>query len=298
VWWLGSLVVALVWARWCAATWSIVDRRGRGGRIAAGTACAAAAVWLAPRGLVLGKLVGALAMPMGALWLLLAAAAARAYWRRSRRELAILGAALAGLSLVGNDYLADRVMAWVEDGARTISTFDTEPVDAAIVLGGGTRDQAAHAVGLGDSGDRVMTGARLYYRGIAPVLVCSGSPIAGFDGHDSAAATERIWRELGVPASAIVRVDGARNTREEARLHAALIHERGWRRIGLVTSGYHMRRALALFRAEGIDAVPLPADLRGRESPWLGAVSIVPTGAAAGRLHKACWELVGRLAGR
>src|SRR5690606_35385752 len=100
--------------------------------------------------------------------------------------------------------------------------------DAVIVLGGGTGSTPRGEAQLGDAGDRVLLGARLYRRGRTPLLVTSGSAIPGVSTHDSVAATTRIWRELGVPAEAIVEVEGARTTSEEARLHTALVRERGW----------------------------------------------------------------------
>jgi len=252
-----------------------------------------------PRGLLLSKSLGLLAMPLGLVWTALLGIVLALMLKRRTREAAVALAITAGVTLAGNRPLADLLLGWVEGEYTETLPLETEPFDAVIVLGGGTDDRPyGDEVQLGASGDRVILGARLYHQRSTPILVTSGSPIAGLSDHDAAAATRRIWLGLGVPGSAIVVIDGARTTGEEARLHAAWIRERGLTRVGLVTSASHMRRALGLFAAEGARVVPIAADVRAESVEWRGFYSLVPEGRAAGDLHTACWELVGRLAGR
>ena len=251
-----------------------------------------------PRGLLLSKSLGLLAMPLGLVWLALVVIALTLINKRRAREAAFAAAIALALTLAGNRPLADALLGWVEGEYAWTNPLETEPFHAVIVLGGGTDDRYAGEVQLGESGDRVILGARLYHQRSTPLLVTSGSPIAGLSAHDAAAATRRIWLGLGVPDSAIVVIEGARTTSEEARLYAAWIRERDLTRVGLVTSAWHMRRALGLFAAEGARVVPIPADVRAEPVEWRGFYSLVPDGRAAGDIHTACWELVGRLAGR
>jgi hypothetical protein len=58
-----------------------------------------------------------------------------------------------------------------------------------------------------------------------------------------------------------------------------------------------MRRALGLFRREGVAVVPLAADHRGTPE-WRGLFSVIPVGTGAWLQQKAAWEFVGALAGR
>jgi len=99
---------------------------------------------------------------------------------------------------------------------------------------------------LGDdnfSGDRATRAAELFKAGMAPRVVASGrylrsyATIAELEQHD---LTDR-----GVSADAVIRLEHrAEDTREEAAAIAQLISARGWKRILLVTSNYHTRRAL------------------------------------------------------
>ncbi len=80
-------------------------------------------------------------------------------------------------------------------------------------------------------------------------------------------------RELalhGVPAEAIVRERLSMSTRENARFVAASLGRRGIREARLVTSEWHLPRALMLFRRAGLDVVGLP--VRDPRSRWSGRV--------------------------
>ena len=63
--------------------------------------------------------------------------------------------------------------------------------------------------------------------------------------------------ELGFPRERIVEIDTARDTAEEA---AALRRLAGEEKVALVTSAWHLPRAMKLAQGEGLVAFPCPAD--------------------------------------
>lgn len=73
---------------------------------------------------------------------------------------------------------------------------------------------------------------------------------------------------LGVDADAIITQDRSVNTAEEARDNAALLKERGSKRVILVTSAMHMRRAVALFEKQGLEVIPAPTDYSYSDEQW------------------------------
>jgi uncharacterized SAM-binding protein YcdF (DUF218 family) len=95
-------------------------------------------------------------------------------------------------------------------------------------------------------GDRAAHAADLYRAGIAPQIVASGRLLRPYAG-----ISEIIERDLeshGVPAASIVKFSHrAANTREEAEALAGLVGSRGWKRIVVVTSNFHARRARFIF---------------------------------------------------
>jgi uncharacterized SAM-binding protein YcdF (DUF218 family) len=102
---------------------------------------------------------------------------------------------------------------------------------------------------LGDdnyAGDRAFHAAELYREGVARVVVASGRMLR--QNVSIADIMEHDLESFGVPATAIVKLTHkAQNTREEAIESAKLIQTRGWKRIMVVTSNYHARRARFIY---------------------------------------------------
>jgi uncharacterized SAM-binding protein YcdF (DUF218 family) len=77
-------------------------------------------------------------------------------------------------------------------------------------------------------------------------------------------------RELalcGVPEQAIVRERCSFSTRENARFTVDILRRRGTDSAAIVTSGWHMARAVVLFSRAGIRAEPVEVD-DAEDPPW------------------------------
>jgi uncharacterized SAM-binding protein YcdF (DUF218 family) len=102
---------------------------------------------------------------------------------------------------------------------------------------------------LGDDnygGDRAAHAAELYRAGLAPQIVASGRQLRHYAG--IAEMIERDLESHGVPATSILKFPHrAANTKEEAEALAGFVASRGWRRVLLVTSDYHARRARFIY---------------------------------------------------
>jgi uncharacterized SAM-binding protein YcdF (DUF218 family) len=113
-------------------------------------------------------------------------------------------------------------------------------------------EPAEHAdviVVLGDdnyTGDRAALAGDLYRAGLAPQVVASGRLLRPYAG--IAEMIERDLESRGVPAASIVKfTHRAGSTREEAEALKGLVASRGWKRVLVVTSNYHARRARFIF---------------------------------------------------
>jgi uncharacterized SAM-binding protein YcdF (DUF218 family) len=126
---------------------------------------------------------------------------------------------------------------------------------AIVVLGAGVSDD-----GLlnGSSIRRVLTGMLLHRRGLAPLLVLLGPAYRGT--RPEAAIRAELAGELGIARDAILTVEDAWNTREEARRVRAALAPRGITRILLVTDSQHLVRAVPLFERQGFEVSPVGAD--------------------------------------
>jgi uncharacterized SAM-binding protein YcdF (DUF218 family) len=108
--------------------------------------------------------------------------------------------------------------------------------DAILVLGGDNM-----------SGDSARRASDLYRAGWAPVVVPSGRYLRPY--FSVAELMERDLEHDGVPAKAIVAFPNhATGTVDEAAALRGLCRSQGWRRVLVVTSSYHTRRARYIFR--------------------------------------------------
>jgi uncharacterized SAM-binding protein YcdF (DUF218 family) len=113
-------------------------------------------------------------------------------------------------------------------------------------------DPPAHAdaiVVLSDDNfyaERAARAAELFKAGWASRVVASGRNLRAY-----ASIAELMQHDLvdrGVPESAVVRFPNrAANTREEAEAVSAFVASHGWKRILIVTSNYHTRRARYIY---------------------------------------------------
>ncbi len=95
--------------------------------------------------------------------------------------------------------------------------------------------------------DRATRAVELYRQGLAPVVVASGRRLRPYAG--IAELMEHDLFERGVPKQAILKVPhNTDNTHEEAVALRTLVEERRWRRVLIVTSNSHTRRARYVFR--------------------------------------------------
>lgn len=159
--------------------------------------------------------------------------------------------------------------------------------DAIVDLGGGTGAVTNFYSGvfLSAAADRAYFCSELWKKGKAPIVIPSGAGCTISDG--------RFLKDLGVPESAIVVEDRARNTEENAKCVSRLLKQRsrgaaeGARpRILLVTSAWHMKRSRLMFEkyAPDVTVVPAPCDFEcfmGKVS--VGWTYLIPNFEAAGR---------------
>ena len=131
--------------------------------------------------------------------------------------------------------------------------------DAIVVLGGGmNRNTTLPYAEMYSSADRVWHAARLYRAGKAPVVIPSG------EGEERSAVP--LLLDFGVPRQAIRVESKARNTEENALLVEKLVNTLPGAvkirapRVLLVTSAWHMRRALQNFGQTGLDVIPAATD--------------------------------------
>jgi uncharacterized SAM-binding protein YcdF (DUF218 family) len=239
-------------------------------------------------------------MPTALLWLALLAATAALLVRGERKLGWICAGASLAYWLANSTWIAVLLLVPLEADYVDAPLSPARPFDAVLVLGGGTAVGPHGRPQLSHSGDRVATAAAAYHRGDTALLVCSGTAIAALShGDDRSLAhdTRDLLAGLGVPESHVRELPGPRNTSEEMRAFAELAKSEGWQHLGVITSAWHMRRALGLARAAGLDLTPIPADFRGG-SIDVNLIELLPSAQGAYFSRLAIWEYLGRAVGR
>ena len=75
----------------------------------------------------------------------------------------------------------------------------------------------------------------------------------------------------GVPAENVIAETASVNTLQNLRNARAIMEAQGWRSAIVVTSDYHVQRALWIARDEGVRAVGAAAPSPDRPGAWMGA---------------------------
>lgn len=163
-----------------------------------------------------------------------------------------------------------------------VAIASTPTADAAIVLGGAVGQPLPPrlAPDLNAAIDRVVHTARLYQAGKVPrIIIAAGNLPWGQTLQPEAELIADLLVEWGVPRAALLLDTQSRNTAENAVNTQAIMAQHGLHTALLVTSAGHMPRALMLFQAAGVHAIPSATDLQavgeqqGTLFAWLPSVA-------------------------
>lgn len=190
-------------------------------------------------------------------WLLLRVGKARV--GQSISLLSILACCLISVFPVGDAFLSPLEKAY---------TMEPEiwKVSGIIVLGGGESDIQSNAwsqPNTGDAGDRLITALALAREHPGVVVLFTGGSGRLMGGVSGAEIARDIFLGAGLAEGRLILEGTSRNTSENATMSLELVPDNLDGEWLLVTSAFHMRRAVASFCAAGWkNIVPWPTDYR------------------------------------
>lgn len=216
-------------------------------------------------------------------------------WRWSGRVIVV--AAMLWLWVAAMPATSNWLIGTLEERYPTAPADTYQEADVVVLLGGlaWTAPAPGNPIDFTDAVDRALFAADIYQAGVAPVILISGGNLPWADAALSEAELiADLLIDLGVPEEGIVLESESLNTRENAVNSAAILKARGWETALLVTSAWHMPRAVDAFAVVGVEVVPAPADARRR--PLLGNVlDWLPDSLALATTTIAIKEWVGRI---
>jgi uncharacterized SAM-binding protein YcdF (DUF218 family) len=196
--------------------------------------------------------------PMGFVVTLVVGLLLHGSWRRF--GLRLTWASLAGLVLLSMPVISSNMLLALETGFPTVAP-PGHPPQAIIILGGEVIRAVQEPLGVRPgllTLDRLRTGAALHRSTGLPILVTGGTTQPGTA--PVAVVMEASLRDdFRTPPEWVE--SKARDTWENARLSAEILKPLGITSVYVVTSAWHMRRAMLAFQGTGLTATAAPSAL-------------------------------------
>lgn len=280
---------------------------------------------------VLNKLIGAVLSPLGIALVLLELGLLLALLRRHRTALVFGLGAFVWLLVWSLPGLTQLMGLSLENAYPPRRAEEMPVADAIVLLGGGmsaNTNRSPYAE-MHLAADRVWHAARLYKAGKAPIVIPTGSgdrestePLlrdlgvpqtaivgeyAARNTEENAKFVERLLRER--VESGKLKVEGCKLNVESGKLNVEnqsnnstnqqtnkLTNQQTRPKVLLVTSAWHMRRAVLMYQkyAPGLEIIPAATDHEeiAADYPWQFWQHL-PSGQALGRNSELAKELVG-----
>jgi uncharacterized SAM-binding protein YcdF (DUF218 family) len=209
---------------------------------------------------VLSKILHFLIMPLSWVTAILLYAV---FTRKNSRKPKLVVVAFLMLYLFSNSFLFNEAVGLWEVRATNQDSLKNKPYSAVIVLGGlSFWDYHLKRIQFNRSADRILQALDVYEKGIAKTLIISGGSgsLSKPEEKESIFIKEYL-KIIGYRDEEILIEPNSRNTHENAVETKKMLDSLQIKApYLLVTSGYHMRRAEACFRKQGMAVDTYSAD--------------------------------------
>ncbi len=228
------------------------------------------------------------------------------FTKHTRRRRQLTGLALGVFWVLGNQFLINELALWWEYPSQAIPADSSAQV--AVVLTGGMINSGKEILDshqkptdrylLGREADRVGQALYLYKKGAVRKILISGGighlPFQFRRISDEGLMTAQFLRTAGVRPADILLENKSLNTHENALFSAQMLQSRfRTNRCVLITSAWHMRRAIACFQKEGVAVVPFPSGFLSSERSFAPGDWLIPHEEAFFNAYYFVRELVG-----
>ena len=156
-----------------------------------------------------------------------------------------------------------RMGAGVLEVPATPSTTLTDNIEIAVIAGGtASWHEPAQRVRFNQSADRLWQGIDLLKQGKVERLVFTGGTAdLKQEKKREASYISAYIHQLGIADSLFITEEQSKNTYENALFTKVLFEQKGYnKRIILVTSAFHMKRAMGCFEKQGFEVIPYACD--------------------------------------
>ena len=243
----------------------------------------------------LAKLVAVFIYPLGFAFLLAALALLLQLIGRKWTGLSVWLVAFGWLWVWSMPVTSDALRSSLESRYAYLPVEAVPQADAIVVLGGAFSGHASWPYpSASGSVDRYWHAARLYDANRGQRILLSGGrdPLRP-ENRTEAQSGAIFLADMGVPAEHLLLDNEARTTQQHVAHVAELLEAHGLESFLLVTSASHMRRSEAVFRAGGLEPIPVATDFRVGPDPVPRLRRYLPSVGALGGSTAAVHEYVG-----
>lgn len=180
--------------------------------------------------------------------------------------------------LMCTSLLAERLMGWLEELHTPPAQVETSGADVIVLLGGGAISQVPDVDGVGalcaSPANRLLTAVRLQKMLNVPILVSGGQVYS--DSGAEAEISARVLKSLGVPEDKILTETKSVNTTQNARYSSKILRDNNFQKPLLVTSAFHMNRAMLAFSLNRFKPIAYPTDFTVAHNPTFHYTKLRP----------------------
>ena len=216
-------------------------------------------------------------MPPGIFVILLTALVAKLF-RIDKKLSLIVFVGTAIFYLLCTSLVAEKFMGWLEKMYMPPAQVETSGADVIVLLGGGAISQVPDVDGVGalcaSPANRLLTAVRLQKILDVPILI-SGGHVYSESGAE-AEISARVLKSLGVADDKILIETKSVNTTQNARYSAEILRDKNFKKPLLVTSAFHMKRALLNFNLCNFEPIPYPTDFTVAHNPTFHYTKLRP----------------------
>lgn len=174
--------------------------------------------------------------------------------------------------------IAERFMGWLEELHTPPSQIENSGADIIVLLGGGAISEVPDVDGVGalcaSPANRLLAAVRLQKILNVPILVSGGQVYS--DSGAEAEISARVLKSLGVTEEKIITETKSVNTTQNARYCAKILRDKGFEKPVLVTSAFHMNRAMLNFKLCGYEPIAYPTDFTVAHNPTFHYTKLRP----------------------
>ena len=211
---------------------------------------------------ILSKTLAFFVLPSNLLVLAALAGTALLFTKRIRAGRALLVVSMLGFVILGLSPIGKLLFYALE--SRFPPWDASGPVPTGFIVLGGSIDpdisQAHNQVALTDAAERLTVAADLAKRYPKSRIIFSGGNGTLFGGALEATYAVQLLTSFGVPPERIEAEARSRNTIENAAFTKEIAAPHPSERWVVITSAFHMPRAMAAFRGVGFDVEAYPVD--------------------------------------